>query len=404
MNQNQHQIGRGERNFRWPARRVWPHMKSTAGGLADDQHSFPLDQVGPSAAQPSRPTEHGNRSVADVEVLLLYALEAPAPERRYGSRASGPATPAGGLVARRDSCARRPRHAALGMGVLAVAALGLFAWEGGEPRGPGGNVAAGPVSVLSRSEPGLPPARQVIGESLFASPAWSPDRSRVAFVSTGDGEAALSVSNADGTARMLLTRGYEFVDGPAWSPDGRLIAFAGYQKGEGDVYLINGDGTGRLRLTDTPGFDMHPAWSPDGASIAFTSGRNGTADIYVMSSDGTNQSRIDTPGDCSEPAWSGTGTLALVCRTGDFATTIYVASTDRTGWRAITDGIGFERQPAWLADDTTIEFTSDRDGDARRYVVDAAGTISPLSMPSSAAASSLESFTLRLLREARTDH
>ena len=58
-----------------------------------------------------------------------------------------------------------------------------------------------------------------------------------------------------------------------------------------------------------------------------------------------------------------------------FASTIYAGGLGDDGWRAITDGSGFDSRPAWSADGATIEFSSDRDGDERRYVVDAAGLV-----------------------------
>lgn len=293
---------------------------------------------------------------SQAEELAPYPIfdYEPTERGRYRSRSTHRARPVDGLVRVREGRRRYAHAAAIGaVGALTVVALNLVPSD----ELTSGEAPTSPVPVKSGSD-----AAPAISESpgdVLASPSWSPDRPRIAFLGPALSGTALHVGNADGTGQMLLSEGDQVVASPAWSPDGRIIAFTGYRDGDGDIYVINGDGTGRLRLTATPGFDLHPAWSPDGARIAFTSGRDGTAEVYVMDSDGRQQTRLHTPGDCSEPAWSRGGELAIVCRTDDYTTTIYVGLADGTGWRAVTDGLGFESRPKWSGDDATLEFTSD---------------------------------------------
>lgn len=57
---------------------------------------------------------------------------------------------------------------------------------------------------------------------------------------------------------------------PTWSPDGSRIAFMSNRDGLYDIYLMNADGTGPMDLTQTdlcP--EVAPSWSPDGSKIAF---------------------------------------------------------------------------------------------------------------------------------------
>src|SRR5438477_2477746 len=86
------------------------------------------------------------------------------------------------------------------------------------------------------------------------SPKWSPDGTRIAFVSNRDGNAELYVMNADGTGQTRLTNDADIERRPSWTPDGRIL----FARGPGDLaayrlYLIKSDGTGLSACCDTGG-------------------------------------------------------------------------------------------------------------------------------------------------------
>jgi Tol biopolymer transport system component len=58
------------------------------------------------------------------------------------------------------------------------------------------------------------------------NPSWSPDGSRIAFVTTRNGRAEIFVMNADGTEQRLIAAmpNTNLVD-PRWSPVGDRIAY-----------------------------------------------------------------------------------------------------------------------------------------------------------------------------------
>lgn len=120
------------------------------------------------------------------------------------------------------------------------------------------------------------------------SPAFSPDGSRIAFVSDLNGAQDLYVMNADGSNIVQVTDDASFDLWPTWSPDGERLAFASERDGNFDIYVVNLDGSNQERLTDHPAPDYAPAWSADGNSIAFDSNRGGVLSIYIMNADGSN--------------------------------------------------------------------------------------------------------------------
>ena len=70
--------------------------------------------------------------------------------------------------------------------------------------------------------------------------------------------------------------------GPNWSPDGTRITFISDRDWNHEIYTMNADGTDQTHLTRHTASEYHPDWSPDGTKIAFASYRDGNSEIYVM--------------------------------------------------------------------------------------------------------------------------
>ncbi len=204
-------------------------------------------------------------------------------------------------------------------------------------------------------------------------PTWSPDGTRIAFVS---GLAGIYVMDADGgNVRRLHDDGsWEL----AWSPDGTRIAFVSFRDSNwGDIYLMSADGSGIRRLTPQLIGDNRrcPSWSPDGTKLAFASWRDGNADIYMTDADGGNELRLTHHPDYDwEPAWSPDGTRIAFVSSRDGNSEICVMSADGTNQRRLTNHPARDEDPAWSPDGTKIAFVSDRDGNMEIYVMNADGT------------------------------
>jgi tricorn protease len=122
----------------------------------------------------------------------------------------------------------------------------------------------------------------VLGQAPLPSmsdPAISPDGREIAFASGGD---IWTVAASGGEAHLLVTHPAT-ESRPLYSPDGTRLAFISTRTGAGSIYVLT-LATGELvRLTYSDRPDSLDAWSHDGKWIYFTSAVNdvaGQGDIF----------------------------------------------------------------------------------------------------------------------------
>ena len=92
---------------------------------------------------------------------------------------------------------------------------------------------------------------------------------------------------------------------PAWAPDGSRIAFVSTHQGTDDLWVVNPDGTNMWNYTRNKWeWDKHPSWSPDSRKIVFWSNREGTKQIFVIDANGQNLKKVHAvPWDEYDPIW-----------------------------------------------------------------------------------------------------
>lgn len=202
------------------------------------------------------------------------------------------------------------------------------------------------------------PRQITFGSDTNAGPRFSPDASRIAFLSDrGGGEAQLHVIRVDGGEARRLTDLESGAGLPAWSPDGSALVFSApvasgappgaprvvtralYKSdGEGFVldrpthlFLISAEGGEARQITRGDANESHPAWSPDGRLIAFSRTRTGPRDAH----------RSD----------------------------LWVIEPSAGGLRQVTRSCPLATMPSWSPDSRTIAFYSPREeGGSRRHL------------------------------------
>src|SRR6266567_5840983 len=147
-----------------------------------------------------------------------------------------------------------------------------------------------------------------------SDPAFSPDGSRIAFVSQRDGNAEIYVMNADGTGTTRIYNDPQPDGRPSFVPDGQSLVFhSSRTAGKQEIWAVNVDGTALTQLT-RDSVNSSPAVSPDGQIIAYVSTRNKDGDIWLMNRDGTNQRQFTRSPQQreSEPRFLRDGSLAYL--------------------------------------------------------------------------------------------
>jgi dipeptidyl aminopeptidase/acylaminoacyl peptidase len=174
------------------------------------------------------------------------------------------------------------------------------------------------------------------GKKSSQSPAWSPDGSRLAFLSDRTDKQQIYVINPLAGEAEAITSVEEGVGEFAWAPDGRSFAYTATdakpaaikdrEKKYGEFQIVDQDHRmARLFVIDlarrasrqltTGAFTVgNFAWSPDATQIAFdhrinsSPGSSGSADISIVTvGDGTIRTLITQEGPDSNPTWSPDG-------------------------------------------------------------------------------------------------
>jgi TolB protein len=199
--------------------------------------------------------------------------------------------------------------------------------------------------------------------AISLSPHVSPDNSRVAFTSLGNGGWSIRMFS------LVLNRVVAFqspggtTQSPAWSADGTKLAYSSSRSGDTQIYISDANGAGPKAVTAFRGPNVSPTWNPKtGSQIAWVGGRTGLPQIYIADTDGGNVQRMTDGGYATSPSWSPNGQFLVFAWDRKYGPgapggqDIYIMDIASKRWTQLTHDAGRNDFPSWAPDGRHIVF------------------------------------------------
>ena len=165
------------------------------------------------------------------------------------------------------------------------------------------------------------------------SPTWSPDGSKLAYVSFEAKKPIIYIHDLATAKRHVAANFKGSNSAPAWAPDGKRLAVVLTKEGGSQLFLVNADGSGVKRLASSSGIDTEPRFSPDGQFIYFTSDRGGSPQIYRIAATGGAVDRITFDGSynvTARPSPDGKSLAYIARNNGRFQLALMDLATKQT--------------------------------------------------------------------------
>ena len=202
------------------------------------------------------------------------------------------------------------------------------------------------------------PAR-VSAADLVEDVELSPKGERALFVARGD---IFTAPIENGPTRNL-TRSSDAHDKWArWSPDGSRIAFVSDRDGEDEIYVLPQDGSGEPEQLTDGGRAMRyaPVWSPDGDHLAFGD-KDGKLSVLEVASHQLTLVADEAHGQVQDYTWSPRGGYLAFSLTDDTGfSSVYVWRRADASLHKVTSDLFHEWNPAWDPDGEYLYYLSDR--------------------------------------------
>ena len=221
-------------------------------------------------------------------------------------------------------------------------------------------------------------------------PLWSPDGSRLLFMSDRDVTPGMPISDVCCSGELYLMHAGggdpvrltsflpDLIERWTWSSDGTRIAVAVWRGDHGEIWIVNADGSGMPRMLIGDGYQ--PSWSPDGSQIAFVSDHDGNPEVFVINVESRTDTQLTFTSEVvggSDPRWSPDGMRIAFQTNRDDDYEIYLMNANGSDQRNLTQAASYDEHHSWSPDGATIIFASQRDDQVGVYgiTIDSSTTV-----------------------------
>ena len=264
------------------------------------------------------------------------------------------------------------------------------------------------------------------GNRSDASPRWSPDGTRIAYLSDADGKQQIYIRWMDSGQTARITNLEHAPDAIAWSPDGKWLSYSALVPGKGphladlpvppagakwaeppsaydrtvyrfngsgylkpgymQIFVVSAEGGAPRQVTNghfaNGGSEYGPtraSWTPDGKYLIVSANRHPESDhetfdteVYEFAvADGSLRALTNRKGPDNSPVVSPNGKWIAYTGyddryQGHQTTKLYLMNRDGTGAKSLSDKLDRDAQsPEWAPDNSGVYFTYNDKGDTK---------------------------------------
>lgn len=209
---------------------------------------------------------------------------------------------------------------------------------------------------------GFNPQTIAASQEPLMSPAWSPDGSKIAYVSFENKSSQVYIQTLATGERQMISGSRGINGAPSWSPDSTRLALTLSKDGNPDIYVLTVANRSLRRLTNNSAIDTEASWSPDGQHIVFTSDRGGKPQLYLVSSSGGAEQRLTFDGNYNaRGVFSPDGKMIALVHGNGGSYRIGVLDMATRSISVLTDG-PLDESPSFSPNGSMILYASDKGG------------------------------------------
>lgn len=125
-------------------------------------------------------------------------------------------------------------------------------------------------------------------QATQGTPTFSPDGTRIAFVSDKDGSPkiyVIQIPNAGASIKdiqaTLISKNNRENSAPSWSPDGTKLAYCARTKGDRQIWVYDFTTRQEKQVTQGSGHKENPSWAPNSLHLAYNTSELQSSALYI---------------------------------------------------------------------------------------------------------------------------